>query len=320
VSETLSALPSGVFISPKEREALDRLLEMNATGQIDVPDWAWKEIVRYTPLRLDTDDPGWEFLTKDEVTLRNAQDKATNNWRIVLNAWENENSTGWRVKHRASLELVVIRAVCNEVSEHIHHLRGLAPGGGLTARPDWYLQMTKDDPVNSFFRRPMSAADLNRPGASILFLGWVRTQPNPWQIARPLPGISFTIGDGGPAIGARRSVPVDGQTYAQEGSAFIRRGTRASLARKGHKPPAVAPTEWLRWTHEAVVVGVEEMALGNFVITFETGQIGLNVRSLSSLVNTWSVFVGYTPQAANLPLSPAMLAMIDRKKVLPNPP
>jgi RNA polymerase sigma factor (sigma-70 family) len=74
--------------------------------------------------------------------------------------------------------------------------------------------------------------------------------------------------------------------------------------------------QWLRWTHEATVINVERMADGrDYVLTFETGQIGVILRPLSSLVNTWDVFVGYLPPASIEP--PGLEAMIDRKSILP---
>jgi DNA-binding CsgD family transcriptional regulator len=54
------------------------------------------------------------------------------------------------------------------------------------------------------------------------------------------------------------------------------------------------------------------------VITFETGQIGVILRPLSSLINTWDVFVGYLPPASFEP--PGLNEMIDRDSILPLTP
>jgi DNA-binding CsgD family transcriptional regulator len=75
--------------------------------------------------------------------------------------------------------------------------------------------------------------------------------------------------------------------------------------------------EWLRWTHEATVVGVEDMADGSYVLTFETGQIGINLRPLSQILNRWDIFVGYVPPAET---DPATLDdMLDRERIFPPP-
>ena len=77
--------------------------------------------------------------------------------------------------------------------------------------------------------------------------------------------------------------------------------------------------QWLRWTHEATVISVERMADGrDYVLTFETGQIGVILRPLSSLVNSWDVFVGFVSPGA---VEPANLdAMLERNKILPPRP
>jgi hypothetical protein len=73
-------------------------------------------------------------------------------------------------------------------------------------------------------------------------------------------------------------------------------------------------TEWLRWTHEATVVDVVEMVDGWQVVTFETGKIGINLRSLWRVLNHWDVYVGYTPPADKPPK--ALADMLDRKRLL----
>lgn len=50
--------------------------------------------------------------------------------------------------------------------------------------------------------------------------------------------------------------------------------------------------QYLRWRHEAVVVGVFDMIDGRFVMTFETGPIGLRLRRLSDLAGNPLIFVG----------------------------
>jgi hypothetical protein len=73
--------------------------------------------------------------------------------------------------------------------------------------------------------------------------------------------------------------------------------------------------QYLRWTHEATVVGVEELIDGKYVLTFETGQIGLVLRRLSDLVGNPKVFVGYVPKSPNPP--EGLDEMIDPRNLLP---
>jgi DNA-binding CsgD family transcriptional regulator len=56
----------------------------------------------------------------------------------------------------------------------------------------------------------------------------------------------------------------------------------------------------------------------DYVLTFETGQIGVNLRPLGRMVNHWDIYVGYVPPA---PTDPARLdEMLDRQSiVLPAP-
>ena len=56
----------------------------------------------------------------------------------------------------------------------------------------------------------------------------------------------------------------------------------------------------------------------DYVLTFETGQIGLNLRPLSRLLNVWDIFVGYVPAAPAEP--PQVSEMLDHAKLLPPKP
>jgi hypothetical protein len=72
---------------------------------------------------------------------------------------------------------------------------------------------------------------------------------------------------------------------------------------------------YLRWTHEATVVSVEELLDGKYVLTFETGQIGLVLRRLGDLVGNSKVFVGYIPESDAEPEN--LAEMLDREKIFP---
>jgi hypothetical protein len=75
--------------------------------------------------------------------------------------------------------------------------------------------------------------------------------------------------------------------------------------------------EYLRWTHEAIVVGTVKLIGGCYVLTFETGKTGLNLRWFDYLAYNPNVFVGYLPDKN---LSPELVKnlneALDWKKVL----
>lgn len=293
--------------------------------QDQFPDWVWKEIVIRTPLRLDVAEMDWEKLTPEQVSQRWAWENQR--WRAIMDAWENKDITAWRAQHQRTLSLIVSRAVCNEIAEHIQHLRGLLPVGGLTAKPIWYLNSQKATPGKAYFKRPMSVSDL-KPGASLLFLGWVTVEPNAWQIATPLAGTDL-LPASARAETVYRSNIVKGNgdkwAYRMEGNKVIRTCqpmiTQTVPAATPGKPPKVKVVkgpvikEWLRWTHEATVVEVAEMADGPHVLTFETGQIGINRRPLSQILNRWDIFVGYIPESSDTPLN--LEDMLNREKITP---
>ena len=128
--------------SKPTQEVLDTLLSMKS----QFPGWAWKTIVKLTPLRLtEVTAPDWEKLTTEEEE----QSYTPENYplRAIIDAWANYDATAWREEHGRTHELIVTRAVCNETAEHIQHMRGHLPPGGLTPKPKWYLANEKDKSV-----------------------------------------------------------------------------------------------------------------------------------------------------------------------------
>ena len=207
------------------------------------------------------------------------------------------------------------RAVCNEIAEHIQHLRGRVPAGGLTARPLWYLieqKAAKKKPPQPpttdlpYLKPPgQQTKDDFKPGASILFLGWVYQMPSTWQITTPLEGITTL-----PPRDAWSAYPwsyrQEGSSYVREASVSTRRQPKSGKRGKARPGDSQSLKNWLRWTHEATVVAVAEMAGGvQTVLTFETGQIGLRLRPLRELLNNPYVYVGYMPAT---PLEPENLS------------
>lgn len=250
-----------------EEQALNAL----ETYKSIVPDWMWKEIVKLTALRLrEVKDPNWENLTPEQQEERD--DRRWGGYRQMMNQWKQEHLTGWREEHDRANRLIVTRAVCNEVAEHIQHLRGLTPPGGLTSKPGWYMRDILPNKTTSgprpFFVKPRTASDF-AVGGSILWLRFVPDFPNPWRIAPP---IRLKNGEGllpdgiYSGEGVYRSVR-DGWHYEQDpNGAWIKRSRSAQDA----QGQSFHQEEWLRWMHEATVAEVAETADGPIVLTFET--------------------------------------------------
>ena len=316
--------------------------------QSQIPAWAWVEIVARTRLRLDTDDPGWEELSPALRSEKYKFDRENSRWRDILYQWQTKDITAWRAKHASDLSLVVTRAVCNEISEHIQHLRSRTPYGGLTAKPPWYLKEKAADPQHAFLKVPAQRGDFP-DGASILFLGWVVSKPHAWSIARPVSGLTFLTPGGEPIANnltegsfkwtyhinsgeiSRDALPdklipkpveippaklkSKQKKVAKEAKAAAKAAVKRAI-RKAKNFQGARTTEWLRWTHEAIVIEVADMADGPTVLTFETGEIGVNLRSLRRLSNHWDVFVGYVPPGQ--PPRPELDSFLIRDELLPD--
>ncbi|MBP6210613.1 MAG: hypothetical protein KA473_14360, partial [Anaerolineales bacterium] len=108
----------------------EEVLKTIESMRAQFPRWMWKEIVRFTPLRTNHAEEGWEKLSPEDEAERNKPESG--NMRMLMDAWENADLTAWRAEHARSHELIVTRAVCNETAEHIQHIRGHQPPGGLT--------------------------------------------------------------------------------------------------------------------------------------------------------------------------------------------
>ncbi len=326
----------------KELEDLSHLL----------PRWMWKEIVARTDLRLAHAGKNWEELTEDDK--EGYYERSNAEFREILNRWKTQNLTMWREEHDRANRLIVTRAVCNEVAEHIQHLRGVSPPGGLTAKPLWYRNEERaarnaDGANRPFFRKIRRASDFE-PGASILWLRWVYGKPNIWRITRP---IEMESGEGLLPTGllkthgvrelrGQKRVLKDGGkvswVHEQEGNAFKRSRYSASLEPKPKNPKMKRwvvsdepEVQWLRWMHEATVVATGETAEGSVVLTFETAlpyedprrsTIGVFKRYASHLFYNVNedflngTFIGYVP-AGRFPLED-LKVMLDWRKIVPD--
>ena len=235
------------------------------------PAWAWKEIVKLTPLRVNhVTDPNWEKLTPEEEAARNSQEAME--LRMVMDAWENYDPSAWRDEHGRSHELIVSRAVCNETAEHCQHIRGILPPGGLTPKPKWYAAKESEG-KGAFYTKPTSEKDYVQ-GASIFWLRFVDKEPNAWQIAKDVKtksGVGIlpnfppaNIGEGKKKKGDNK--PAAAPWKYTSGEVVTRERTLTDP----QTGTVTRQKQWLRWIHEATVAEVAETADGTMVITFET--------------------------------------------------
>jgi hypothetical protein len=281
------------------QEVLATLLSMKAT----FPGWAWKEIVKLTPLRVtEVSDPDWERLTPQEVEERNAQEGK--DLRAVMDAWEKYNQSAWRDEHGRTQELIVTRLVCNETAEHCQHIRGHLPPGGLAARPQWYVD-AESKSSGAYYVKPTSEKDYTQ-GASVLWLRFVSfstSNPSEWQIARQVE-TKQRVGLL-PAEFIRKKAK-DGEWVYNFAAVTTR--SRTTITSDNQK---VDEKQWLRWIHEATVAEVGETADGMVVLTFETALPGGDqaTSAVGMFKNTlkWHLsdgtedqynrsFVGYVPE------------------------
>ena len=277
---------AAAFSTLDDMQAVAVLKAMRAKKEF--PEWAWREIVRVTALKLEI-APGedWERVTPEEEAGKNQKGPVAARWREIMAEWK-KDVTGWREKHGKDLSLVVIRAVCNEIAEMCLHARGVNPAGGINQKAQWYAGKS----TGASFSRPKSASDL-KPGASLFFLEWSYTPASDTvgvvrsDTAGLLSDKDEPISDG--FKGA------DDWTYHFNADKTITRTQPIGTSVDPSIPPPIG-TQHLNWLHEAQVVKVDTSR--GRVITFETGPIGLRVRSLKSVVNVWSVFIGFAPSGA----------------------
>jgi hypothetical protein len=302
------------IVRKSTQEVLGALLSMKAT----FPRWAWKEIVKFTPLRVtEVSDLDWEKLTPQEAEERNAQQN--NDLRAVMNAWENHDLSAWREEHGRTQELIVTRLVCNETAEHCQHLRGYLPPGGLAARPKWYVDAEGNLP-GAYYVKPTSEKDYTQ-GASVLWLRFVSfslSNPSEWQIAK--------------WIETKQKVGLLPGEFMKKGKAsgwlynFGEMTTRSRTITFDKQK--VVENQWLRWIHEATVAEVAETADGMMVLTFETAlpggdkatsAVGMFKNSLKWHLSDGTEdqfnrsFVGYIPEG-QVPVEP-LKTMLDWNKI-----
>ena len=292
-----------------------------------LPEWMWKEVVSLTQLRVtEAKDPNWDKLSAEEEQARYARE--TDKLRQILDQWKIADITGWREEHDRTSQLIVTRAVCNEVAEHIQHLRGHSPDGGLTPKAPWYQRQEKENTLpgtpRPYFRKPLTPADYT-PGASVLWLRFWEKAPSPWQKAIPLTTLQGGYGLLPPEYLAKRGGASASGGWGYQLTDPITRSRRVPAEKGG----TVQDLQYLRWIHEATVAEVAETADGTVVLTFETAlpyedqrlsSVGLFKHTLQEMLSEGEEdsynrsFVGFVPEG-QVP-SADLEGMLDWNKIL----
>jgi hypothetical protein len=307
------------YMSMTTDEALKKLDAMQDT----FPTWAWKQIIKLTPLRIThVTDPDWEKLTPEEETVRNAYEST--DLRNIMDAWINKHIGAWRDEHGRTHELIVSRAVCNETAEHAQHIRGHLPPGGLTPKPKWYLDNEKENKLpGAYYTKPTSEKDYTQ-GASIFWLRFVDKEPSAWQVAKPVAtkdGESLLSED---LLAKKLKNSSETPWTYKPGDVTTRSRSFTDANQK-----KVNEQQWLRWIHEATVAEVAETAEGTMVITYETalpdGDKGTSAVGIFKMPLFWHLsdgtedaynrsFVGYLPEG-QVPME-HLKTMLDWNKIL----
>jgi hypothetical protein len=244
-------------------QALAKLEAMKST----LPAWAWKWIVMLTPLRVNhVNADGWETFTPEEDKIRFADPLYP-----LFSKWASDNIGMWRPEHGRTQEVIVTRAVCNETAEHIQHIRGHLPPGGLTDNAARYVKAAAEKVPGAYFIRPGGAENYTQ-GASIFWLRYVNSEPSQWQIPKPtqdsngvgLVPAEFMGKRQPPKVGKKDEKPV-AVPWEYKGGGLTRIRTTIGADKKKS-----TQTQWLRWIHEATVIEVVDIADGTYVYTFET--------------------------------------------------
>ncbi|MCC6297857.1 MAG: hypothetical protein IT314_01070 [Anaerolineales bacterium] len=252
------------FMTMTTDQALAKLEAMKS----QFPAWAWKMIVMLTPLRVNhVTAAGWETFTPEEDKIRFADTTLY----PLLSKWATDNTGNWRAEHGRTQELIVTRAVCNETAEHVQHIRGHLPPGGLTDNAARYFKLFKAKTPGVTFIRP-TGAEHYAQGASIFWLRFVNSEPSQWQIAR---GVEDANGEGllpGGFLGkkpkqkeGKNAPPSTAPWNYKPGEVITRSRTTVGADKK-----QITQNQWLRWIHEATVIEVVDTADGTYVYTFET--------------------------------------------------
>ena len=289
------------FLAMTTDQALAKLEAMKS----QLPAWAWKWIVMLTSLRVNyVTASGWESFTPEEDKVRFADPLFP-----LISKWASDNTGMWRPEHGRSQEIIVTRAVCNETAEHIQHIRGHLPPGGLTANAGRYVRLIAEKAPGVYFVHPTGAQHYTQ-GASIFWLRYVNSQPSEWQVPQ-LAQDSNGVGFAPSQSDGRRSKPRKNAAPTTMPWTYTQGGLTRSRTTIDAQKKTITQNQWLRWIHEATVIEVVDTANGTYVYTFET-SLPDDFRGTSCLGifrNTlrWNLedgpednynrsFVGYVPE------------------------
>jgi len=247
------------FLTMTTDQALAKLEAMKSK----LPAWAWKWIVMLTSLRVNhVTSAGWETFTPAEDKIRFADTALY----PLFSKWASDNIGMWRPEHGRTQEIIVTRAVCNETAEHVQHIRGHLPPGGLTDNAARYVKLAAEKAGGAYFIHPTEAKHYTQ-GASVFWLRYVNSQPSVWQVPKPTQdanGVGLAPGRAQAKGGGKNAAPV-AAPWVYQGGGFTRSRTAVDAQKK-----KVTQSQWLRWIHEATVIEVVDTADGTYVYTFET--------------------------------------------------
>lgn len=302
-------------------QALAKLEAMKS----QLPAWAWKWIVMLTPLRVNhVTEAGWETFTPAEDKVRFADPLYP-----LFSKWAQDNIGMWRPEHGRSQEIIVTRAVCNETAEHVQHIRGHLPPGGLTANAARYVKLAKEKTPGSYFVHPTSAEHYTQ-GASIFWLRYVNNQPSEWQVPQATQD-SNGVGLMPSSTSGKHAGEKQGKNATPASAPWVYKGggfTRSRTTFDAQKKP-ITQNQWLRWIHEATVIEVVDTADGTYVYTFETSLpddfAGTSCLGIFRNTLRWNLddgpeeyynrsFVGYVPEG-KAPLE-NLKPLMDWKSIL----
>ncbi|HNN14306.1 MAG TPA: hypothetical protein PKL78_12155 [Anaerolineales bacterium] len=251
------------YMSLTTDQALAKLEAMKS----QLPAWAWKWIVMLTSLRVkQVNAPGWETFTPEEDKTRFADTKLY----PIFSKWASDNTGMWRPEHGRTQEVIVTRAVCNETAEHAQHIRGHLPPGGLTDNAARYVKLAAEKTPGCYLIKPTGAEHYTQ-GASVFWLRYVNSEPSQWQVPKPTQDSKGAGLVPGEFLG-KRPAPKTGKNAAPAPEPWTYKGggmTRTRTTIDANKAKSTQ-NQWLRWIHEATVIGVVDTADGTYVYTFET--------------------------------------------------
>jgi hypothetical protein len=284
------------FLTMTTDQALAKLEAMKSK----LPAWAWKWIVILTSLRVNhVTAAGWETFTPAEDKLRFADPLYP-----LFSKWASDNIGMWRPEHGRTQEVIITRAVCNETAEHVQHIRGHLPPGGLTDNAARYGRLAAEKARGAYFIHPTEAGDYTQ-GASIFWLRYVNSQPSVWQIPKLTAGVGLAPTG---VKGGKNAAPASSASapWIYQGGGLTRSRRRLDAQKK-----PVTQNQWLRWIHEATVIEVVDTADGTYVYTFETSLpddfAGTSCLGVFRNTLRWNLddgpednynrsFVGYAPE------------------------